>query len=103
IVDENDLVAQVQRVERGIQAREERREPFFFVVDRNDDRQVRRMHKMILAYRCIFFAERRISETASQTRSTSVSCIEGNRGKVTVSRPIRSAFGKSPSLYPSFR
>ena len=41
VVDEDDLVGDVQRVERRIQAREQRRQAGLLVVDRDDDRQLR--------------------------------------------------------------
>jgi len=44
------------------------------------------------------FAASRTSATASHTRSTSDNSMAGNSGRVTVSRPILSALGKSPSL-----
>ncbi len=100
VVDEDDLVAAAQRIERRIQAREQRREHFLLVVDRNDQRDVGRLvhgRELPAALRAgERAAAARAGPSAARTRSTSLSCIAGNIGRLTMLRPIRSACGKSP-------
>jgi hypothetical protein len=40
VVDEDHLIAPAERIERRVQPREERRQPFFLVVHRDDDRKI---------------------------------------------------------------
>src|SRR5581483_731639 len=87
VVDEDHLVAEPQRIERRIEAREERLEARLFVIDRNDDREL---------HASTFFA-------AWQTRSTSLSNIAGKSGNVTMLRPTRSACGNWPARQPRLR
>ena len=94
IVDEDHFTARAQRVERRIEPVEERRQAGFFVVDGDDDRDFRNVH---------FLLSLMFSARAMHTRATSASAMPGKRGSVMVSRPTRSALGKSPSLKPSLR
>ena len=93
VVDEDDLVGFAQGVERRVKAGEQRRESGFLVVDGDDDGECGRGHAI----------SGRLAVSAEQTRSTSLSCIEGKRGSVSVAAPMRSASGKSPPLKPSAR
>ncbi len=93
VVHEEDLVIPLQPLERRIQAREQLGKPALLVVDGDDDRNAGTHRR----------APPRISFVAATTRSTSDSSIAGNRGRVTVSRPMRSALGNCPSRYPSLR
>ncbi len=87
VVDEYHLVRPLELIQRRIEPRKEALEARFLVVDGNDDRE-RRRH---------FAAPFNMSVVASTTRSTSDSSIAGKSGSVTVSRPMRSAFGNWPS------
>ncbi len=87
VVDEDELIGPLQPVERRIEPREQLREPALLVVHRNDDGNAGAHRR----------APPRISFVAATTRSTSASSIAGNSGRVTVSRPIRSALGNWPS------
>jgi len=44
VVDEDDLVARIQRVERRVQPGEQRRQTGLLVEDWNDDRELRLVH-----------------------------------------------------------
>ncbi len=87
VIDKDHLIGPLQAIERRIQTIEELLQTALLVVDRNDDRH-RSAHLR---------APPRISFVAVTTRSTSSSSIAGKSGKVTVSRPMRSAFGNCPS------
>src|SRR4029077_10119528 len=87
VIDEYEIVGAPEGIERRVQPLEQEGEPLLLVVDRDDDGDVR-IHRR---------APARISFVASTARSTSASSIAGNSGKVTVSRPMRSAFGNCPS------
>ena len=89
VVDEDDLVRNAELVERGIEPVEQGLQALFLVVYRDDDGEFDGVHFLVVSM---------ISLTAEHTRSTSASSIAGNSGSVTVSRPMRSALGKSPSL-----
>ena len=100
VVDEDDLVGPRQRVERRVEAREQRRQAGLLVVDRNHDRQVGVPHgpfhwpKRSARQRR---AAAMIAAVAAQTRSTSAAVSAACSGSVTVSRAMRSVTGKSPS------
>ncbi len=101
VVDEDDLVAAAERVERRVQAREQRRQHFLLVVDGNDQRQVGlpvhgRELPAALRLGARVAAAARAGASAASTRSTSPSCMAGNIGRLTMLRPMRSACGKSP-------
>ena len=90
IVDEDHLVRARQRVERRVQAREQRGQHRLLVVDGDDDGDVDggRVHDAPSVSS---------PASASHTRSTSASVIAGNSGSVRVWAPMRSALGKSPA------
>ncbi len=83
VVDEDQFVAGAERIERRIDAVEQRLQAGFLVIDRDDDRDFGRHAR----------APSRISAVASHTRSTSSTRIAANSGSVTVSRPMRSLLG----------
>src|SRR6185437_7304531 len=87
VVDEDHLVGPLELIQRRIQPRKESLEAWLLVVHGNDDRDCRGHFAALL----------RMSVAASTTRSTSDSSIAGKSGSVTVSRPMRSAFGNCPS------
>ena len=97
VIDEHHLVGAAERIERGVQPLEEERQPLLLVVHRDHDRDIRR--RLCVHRR----APRTMSLTAATTRSTSASCMAGKSGSVTVSRPMRSAFGNCPARLPSAR
>ena len=59
-----------------------------------------RMHGEMISH---IIGPEMIEAQASHTRSTSVSFIAENNGRVTLSRPTRSACGNSPSWWPRAR
>ena len=93
IVDEDHLVGAPELIEHRVEPIEERLQTGLLVVDRDDDRDSRTQR----------IALRRISVAASTTRSTSASSMAGKSGRVTVSRPMRSALGNCPARYPMAR
>ncbi len=83
IIDEDDLIGPSQLVQHRVQPVKQMLQTALLVEYRNDDGK-RTAHRH--DSRMIFVA-------VSTTRSTSLSSMVGNNGKVTVSRPMRSAFG----------
>jgi len=95
VVDEDDLIRRVQVVERGIEARKQIRQCSRFVVNGDDDGNLR-LHRFSAL-------SMKMELTDSTTRSTSSFCIVANIGNVTIWRPTRSATGNMFSLKPRLR
>ncbi len=97
VVDEQNFVGLVQRIESGVEAGEQRGESGLFVVDGNDHRNggvSMQSHRP----NCRSTASR-----ASVTRVTSLSCIPGKSGRVRMEAPTVSACGKPPGWKPRLR
>jgi len=84
---------EAERIERRVQAREQRRQHLLLVVHGNHDRDAGTHEPSSPSVR----------ETASHTRSTSAFSIPGNSGSVAMPLPMRSAWGNCPSRQPSSR
>ncbi len=90
VVDENDFITSIQLIQCRIQAVEQCLQGQLFVVHRNNHAQIWRSEQC-----AAHFAVSSTSSNSVHTRSTSLFFIAGNSGNVTVSCPMRCAFGKS--------
>ncbi len=131
VVDEDDLVAGAQAVERRIEPVEQRLQAGLLVVDGDHHRHLDRpgarrrgpawqRRGLVVAnaggltrqrmrhragHQLGSYGSRRlhVSFSVAQTRSTSASCMAGKSGSVRMPRPTRSACGSMPSRQPSER